>query len=1039
MTVTQSMLRLTAGTLSGIPCDRPRSSRQGCASGAISLAIDHATADGLRTAARTVDGDLSDALTAAFAWWLHLYTDSTKVVFGSAGNRVTPLLVASGVSGHESFSELLVRIRRVLAEALYGVEASDSVDSALVDIGTELDGRDHGRLVGEFAFDPEVFDRETARAMASHWGRLLDAVAAEPTRPMADHDVVTAEERQRQLSWNRTSVDAVSSRCVHELIRSQVERTPDAAAITAGGTTLTYRQLDDRAGNIASSLVQAGVKPGALVALLLGRTPDVAAAILGVLMSGAAFLPLDPRHPATRNSLCIKDAGATVILTDRELPAGDEATSATVVKIGDVGAYPPRQHTVPDEQRVSSTDLAYVICTSGSTGHPKPVLVEHRGATNLMRNLVSEFGIRSGDTVLSVASISFDMALFDIFSALVCGARVVLATPDQAVNPASLSGLIADRGATFMFTTPTTWAALIAGGWSGDRRLRAASGGETLTEGLAEALLQRCGAVWNGYGPTEATAGTSIARLVKGDSITVGTPLPNVRVYITDRVGRLQPVGVPGEICIGGVGVGRGYLNRPDEQASRFADDPFHADGRIYRTGDRGRFLPDGRLQHLGRYDEQFKIRGCRIEPGEIESVLCEHPAVGACAVAARESPFADAQLVAYIVGEPGGLSGAEARDWLRRRLPEYMVPNAFVQLPVLPMTPSGKLDKAALPAPPPLDMSVVDAQPPRTDTEARVAALWGDLLGTPVTDIRSDFFDLGGNSLSAARLISEVKRVFGVALSLESFIDSGRIVGKLAELLSAESPDKTGEVDTNPPLHFIFADSVSAMSLRHFAAQWGTAQPVHPLVPEQPSGLFDRSVTIEELARQTLSTIRDRQPTGPLALVGYSIGGLLAYEVARQSVAAGQQIEWLCILDTTAPPLKRTQLTMRWRLRSIRHRPARERWAKYATASLRVIGSRVPLRQRGFDYRGVTTVGKRYRLPGHRVPMHLFVSEATAAAAGNNLLGWDEFHQGPITGHLVAGDHTSLLRQSEAARLAEIMFESLCAARESLFESGRT
>ena len=280
--------------------------------------------------------------------------------------------------------------------------------------------------------------------------------------------------------------------------------------------------------------------------------------------------------------------------------------------------------------------------------------------------------------MLSVASISFDVALGDIFCALACGARLVLASSAQATEPVALSRLIADSGATYMMATPTTWAALVASGWTGNRRLAAASIGETLSDGLAKALLQRCGQVWNTYGPTEATIIDTVVRLADGDTVTVGRPFSNVRMYVIDPEGRLQPVGVPGEIAIGGVAVARGYHNRPDEQARRFGDDPFHAGGRMYRTGDRGRFLPDGRLQHLGRYDDQLKIRGFRIEPGEIESTLCEHPGVNACAVVVNEAPNGEKQLVAYIVDEPGCPSEAEARDWLRRRLPEHMIPSSF-------------------------------------------------------------------------------------------------------------------------------------------------------------------------------------------------------------------------------------------------------------------------------------------------------------------------------------------------------------------------
>jgi amino acid adenylation domain-containing protein len=762
------------------------------------------------------------------------------------------------------------------------------------------------------------------------------------------------------------------------------------------------------------------------------RTPDVVAAILGVLTSGAAFLPLDPRQPPARNAHCIDDVGASIVLTDRELPAGVDAITAAVVNLSDVGRHAPGRAAV--SSTVSPADLAYVICTSGSTGRPKPVLIEHRGVTNLMRALSSEFGIRAYDTVLSVASISFDMALFDIFSALVCGARVVLATTEEAVNPAALSRLIASSGATYMFATPTTWGALVAAGWRGDRRLKAAAGGETLTEGLAQALLQRCGAVWNGYGPTETTGGTNMARLAEGDTVTVGRTLPNVRVYVTDPRGRLQPIGVPGEIVIGGVGVGRGYLNRPDEHARRFGDDPFRVGGRIYRTGDRGRLLPDGRLQHLGRYDDQLKIRGFRIEPGEIESVLCEHPEVGGCAVIARESPNGEQQLVAYIIGEPGRPSEAEARNWLRHRLPEHMVPSAFAYLSALPMTTNGKLDKAALPAPSPQGTGRVGPQPPRTDTETRIAALWADLLGVPVTDVDSDFFDLGGHSLLAARLISEVEQTFGVALSLASFIDSGRVVAKLAELLSTEKPSRTDELTSAQPLHFIFSDLVSAMSLRHFTAQWGPEHPVHAMVPEQPGGRFDRSVSIEEHARQALSTIRARQPDGPLALAGYSIGGLVAYEVARQAVASGQHIEWLGIVDAVAPSMHeiiRANLTLPGRLRSLRRRPDRERWAKIAEVTIRALRSCTPWPQNNFDYRGVTEIACRYLQPGHRVPTHLFVSEVSLAAAEKDLLGWSEFHQGPLAAHRLAGDHSGLLQPPQADLLAKIMLESLGTSRE--------
>ena len=865
---------------------------------------------------------------------------------------------------------------------------------------------------------------------------MLQAVAGSPDIPIAQDDLVTGAERPRQLDWNHAAPQGISSQCVHDIIRAQTERTPDSVAVQVGDEALTYRQLDYRAEEIAARLRAAGAGTGTVVAVLLDRKPELVAALLGILKSGGAFLPLDPRQPAARNTSSINAASAAIILTDRQLPTGAETVTAEVINLNDPWPASTALESNPSVAP-SPGDLAYVIYTSGSTGRPKGVLIEHRGLANVMLTMFGEFGVTASDTVLSPSSISFDAGLADVFCALACGARLVLASVEQATNPDALSRLIAGTGATYMMATPTLWEALIAIGWNGDPDLTAVSVGETLSDALAEALLQRCRAVWNGYGPCEATIGSNFAQLAEGDTVTVGRPLPNVRVYVTDARGRLQPVGVPGEIAIGGVGVARGYLNRPDEQARRFGDDPFHVGGRIYRTGDRGRFLPDGRIQYLGRYDDQVKIRGIRVEPGEIASTLAEHPDVGCCAVVAREAPNCEQQLVAYIVGEPGCPSDAEARGWLRHRLPEYMVPSAFVHLSTFPMTASGKLDKAALPAPSLLRAGHPGDQSPRNDMERRVAELWADVLGVPVTDVNSDFFDMGGQSLLPTRLISKIQGTFGVSLPLAAFLDSGRTVAQLAELLGAESPGNTHKVTSGPPLHFVFSDLASAMSLRHFTAQWGAAQPVHVLIPEQPGGRFDLCVTIQQHASQALSAIRNRQPDGPLALVGYSVGGLVAYEIARQAVDAGQQVDWLGILDTEAPALEelvREQVTLRWRFRRLRRKPARERWAKYAEVALRVLRSGLGgLRpQTDFDYRGAAEIAHRYQKPGHEVPMHLFVSEGFAAHLEADLLGWDEFHKGTLTVHRLAADHVSLLYLPAVDQLARKMLESLRQARAS-------
>jgi amino acid adenylation domain-containing protein len=1082
--------RLADITTTQLPLDHPRPSHQTFAGGTIPLTIDHTTVERLRSAARAAGGTLFHALAAAYAWWLHLYSESTEVVFGTphdlrqrsdlfsvAGYAVTPVVVRCDVSGEESFIALMGRVGRVVTEALsdavpfenlvsgLGVardvrsnplfqtslvleppltspaddwslhlmetDVRDALGSSKFDISIELDERPEGYVAGRLFFSTDLFDRETAREMMLHWCRLLEFVAAAPELPMGQHDLVTPDERGRQLSWNPTAQEGISpqSQCVHEIISEQVERNPDAVAVEVGDTTLTYRQLDDRAAAIASRLADAGVGTGSVVAVLLDRTPDLVATLLGILKSGAAFLPLDPRQPAARNSYSVNDAGASMIVTDRRLPANWDAGAATVIELGEPWS-PEACHVA-----VSPSDLAYVIYTSGSTGRPKGVLLEHGGVTNLMRTMFRDMRVGACDTVLSVVSISFDVALGDIFCALACGARLVLATAAQATEPAALSQLIADSGATYMMATPTTWAALVASGWRGNRSLTAASIGETLPDGLARALLQGCGPVWNTYGPTEATIITTVEQLAEGDTVTVGKPLSDVRVYVIDPDGRLLPVGVPGEIAIGGVAVANGYHNRPEEQTRRFGNDPFHVGGRMYRTGDRGRFLPDGRLQHLGRFDDQLKIRGFRIEPGEIESTLCEHPEVRSCAVVASEARSGEKQLVAYIVGEPGRPSESEIRDWLRRRLPEHMIPSSFTHISALPTTASGKLDKAALPAPSPRVTGRTGAQLPSDDTERRVAALWAELVAVPVTDVNADFFDIGGHSLLAARMIFKVQREFDVAPSLAAFLDSGRTVAGLAALINTENVSSTDEVTSDPPLHFIFADLASAVSVRHFKDQWADEQPVHVLIPEQPGGEFDPSVTIEQHASRALSAICDRQPEGSLALAGYSIGGAVAYEIARQAVDAGRQVEWLGIIDCLAPSmaqLEREHQTLRWRFRKIRRRPVREQWAKYLEVGLRLLRSGVLWPQRDFDYLGAAEIACRYQLPGHDVPMQLFASEDTAADADTDLLGWDEFHKGPLEVHSIGSNHVSMLELPEVKQLAGMMPESLSKARAS-------
>jgi amino acid adenylation domain-containing protein len=815
---------------------------------------------------------------------------------------------------------------------------------------------------------------------------------------------------------------------------AQVERAtrehPDAIALTSPDGHVSYEQLWLRALALAERLIEVGVGRGDPVALCLPRSIELIVGALGVLAAGGCYVAMDPDYPDERLRFMMDDSGARVVV----------AKADTAARIRASHTVEPMQSAVSGlaaPVAVGAGDPAYIVYTSGSTGRPKGVIIEHAGLGNLVDWHEKAFGITESDRTALIASPGFDAAVWEIWPCLAAGASLHVPPAEVRTDPIALRDwLLSERITTTFMPTPLC-EAVIALDWPDTAPLRVMlTGGDVLHRrpraGLPFQLV-------NNYGVSEATVVSTSGTVTPADAAggyddlpTLGSAIPGVTLTVVDPDGRPVPPDTAGELVIGGVSVGR-YVGHPDLNRAKFSVDA--AGCRHYRTGDLVRLRADGQLVYLGRLDEQVQIRGLRIELGEIVAVLDQHPAVCASTVVAVGNN-GDRRLCAYVVAASGRQpSAAELRDYLLKRLPQSMVPSAFVHLSALPITASGKLDKAALPAPSPPGAGHPGDQRPSDNMERRVAQVWAQLLGVPVTDVNTDFFHIGGHSLLAQRLISEIQRTFGVQLPLAAFLDSGRTVAGLAELLSAGSPSRTGEVTTVPPLHFIFPDDPTAMSLRHFTAQWGAAQPVHALVPEQPGGRFDRSVTIEQHARKALSTIRDRQPEGPLALAGHSIGGLVAYEIARQAVDSGQQVEWLGILDTEAPSmaqLLQEQVKLRWRLRRLRQQPARERWAKYAEVAVRVLrhGPGAFWSADEFDYPGATAIACNYQQPGHVLPVQLFVSEDSASFMEAELLGWDEFHEGELAVHRLRTGHRTLLDLPEVQRLAQTMLASLDRAR---------
>ncbi|HEX2187720.1 MAG TPA: amino acid adenylation domain-containing protein, partial [Longimicrobiaceae bacterium] len=651
-------------------------------------------------------------------------------------------------------------------------------------------------LGGGFALTAQVHASvEPARVCAwmhTALAGLVEALEAAPERPVGDVEVLPeAERRQVVEEWNRTETAHPAGRSVHQLFEAQAERTPDALAVVFEDASLTYRELDRRADRLARHLLRLGVGPEVRVGLCLERGLELVVSTLGVLKSGGAYVPIDPTHPAERIAYVLEDSGVAVLLTQEGLrDALPVREGVAVVAVDREWEEPAAEPAVPPPSAGGVDHLAYVIYTSGSTGRPKGVQVEHRSLAAFLDAMRREPGISADDVLLAVTTLAFDIAGLELFLPLVAGARVVLAARETAIDPRLLAQALDEAGATVMQATPATWRMLLDAGWEGRPGLRALCGGEALGPALAERLLPRVGALWNLYGPTETTVWSTARRVERAAGAPpIGRPIAGTRVYVLDARGAPVPPGVPGELRIGGAGVARGYQGRPELTAERFLPDAYAPEpgARTYRTGDRVRWLASGELEYLGRIDQQVKVRGFRIEPGEVEARLLEHPGVRQTVVVAREDASGEWRLVAYVVGE------AEAdgmREHLRRSLPEYMVPGAFVALDRLPLTPNGKLDRGALPAP---EYAAEERYvAPRTPVEEVLAGVWADVLRLERVGAHDSFFELGGHSLLAMRVVSRVQEVFGVELPLRALFEApsvAALAGRVEELRRAELP----------------------------------------------------------------------------------------------------------------------------------------------------------------------------------------------------------------------------------------------------------
>ncbi|HEX2191398.1 MAG TPA: amino acid adenylation domain-containing protein, partial [Longimicrobiaceae bacterium] len=646
------------------------------------------------------------------------------------------------------------------------------------------------RLAGSLAFRAELFDGATVERMAEHFRALLDAVAADPDRPLAEVEILGPAEREVLEGWSRAPLpagaEAWAGRPVHETFSEQAARTPGAPAVVSAGGALTYAELDAASAALAAALRGLGVGPETRVGLCVEGGPEAVLGVLGILRAGGAYVPLDPSYPAERLAFTLEDAAVPVLVAQPHLAEALPAHGAAVLHL-DAAALPPSPAPAP-RLTASPDQLAYVIYTSGSTGRPKGVEVTHGALANTMAAAGEAFGFGAGDVMPALASFAFDIWLFESLLPLLRGATV-RAVPRGRV--ADVAALVEEElgDATLLHAVPALMRQVVdrvraaRGALPGLRR--AFVGGDAVPPDLPGAMREAFPAaeVRVLYGPTEATILCAAQRLdgerPEGRHL-AGRPLGTGPLYVLDSAGRPAPIGVPGELCVGGPSVARGYLGRPGPTAERFVPDPFSggAGARLYRTGDRVRWGADGVLEFLGRMDQQVKIRGFRIEPGEVEAQLAAHPTVREAVVAVREDGPGGKRLVGYAV--PAADTAPEALlEHLRARLPEYMVPSALVLLDALPLTPTGKVDRRALPAPEPGE---AEYAAPRTPAEEILAGIWADVLGRERVGIHDDFFALGGHSLLATQVVSRAQAALGAELPLRALFESPTVAGLARE-----------------------------------------------------------------------------------------------------------------------------------------------------------------------------------------------------------------------------------------------------------------
>jgi amino acid adenylation domain-containing protein len=918
-------------------------------------------------------------------------------------------------------------------------------------------------LVCRFESNADLFESETIARMMGHFQNLLEGIAQNPEQKISELPLLSeAERRQLLVEWNNTTTDYPSSQSIQELFEQQVAQSPDAVALVWDEQSLTYAELNTRANQLAHYLRRWGVEPDMRVAVCLQRSPELIIALLGILKAGGAYVPLDPGYPQARLEFMMKDAGAPLVVTQTSLLTNIDFAVAVAVCLDKLGDQFPAENKNNPAAINSADNLAYVMYTSGSTGEPKGVTVTHRNVARLVKN--TNYASFSPDEIfLQCSTISFDASTFEIWGALLNGARLAL-LPAGTPSLKELGQAIKRHKVTTLWLTAGLFHLMVENHLDDLRGLRQLlAGGDVLSVPHVRKIfkeLPNCRLI-NGYGPTENTTFSCCYPLHDlskvNRSVPIGFPISNTSVYVLDRQLNPVPVGVPGELYLGGDGLARGYHDRPALTSERFVRNPFAAKGdRLYRTGDLVRYRATGEIEFIARIDHQVKVRGFRIELGEIEAALLDHHAVREAVVVTRKDS-GDKHLAAYLVPRNGNLSHDEVREFLGRRLPDYMVPSVFVTLEALPLSPMGKVDRHALPAPDDSrPMSEQGLVAPADELELKLTRIWQRVLGVNRLGVTENFFELGGHSLLAVRLFAEIEKTFGKNLPLATLFQAPT-VRQLASVLRQEGwhDGWSSLVMIQPggarrPFFCVHAAGGNVLEYHDLARSLGPDQPFYGLQAKGLDGKSPPHTTIKEMAAHYIKEMREIQPDGPYLIGGRSSGGTIAFEMACQLEVEGEKVEVLALLDTypagyfkllpgsatlrqrLVRRMKKWQKhvtnlhaldpigKVRYLLGKLRYAPAKAKHKLYSGAYkiLKKFGNPLPAVLQNIEEINFIAV-KEYEPQIYSGDITLFL--ASDLTSDYDLRdGWRELVRGRIDAHEIPGNHLNIIKEPHVRELAE-------------------